>query len=734
MASLELTATIFEASLLDFFPTSVSKDKFHVVLVSERAYKVITGSNYVDCPAICEVRSAEGSIKVVVQLIPISSINDSSRPSVPPGTILMSPNLVYSLDTASGRVTVTQSRSKVVTASEVILSEVCGPEGHSDKIHALVLSRYFSERLILCVGETIGVPVWPDLDAACFNEISEPEAGVRSWIGPGRALDTTRDVVYYRVVEFKGEAACFVDSTTRVIMTAPRQKGTRGRIPDMRRYIFPTIPARFLNINEELCEWMQRGRGPAVIVKDDSSSDESSASVLECVLNSAEKEGYFIDVVNCRLHASLSFQPAENAVPKTLKVLDNFEELDEIFSSSWTECTKILFLTSDYKQAVKKVGSPFRLGKIIIFEAKEKISNSVVEGYKVCCNNQELVQTLERRLAERSHDDDSVPTVDWDDIGGLETAKEELRELVSCNLRRGLLLYGPPGTGKTLLAKAIATQAARRSSDGRTMKFIGVKGPELLSMYIGESEKNVREIFNRAKNEAPCVVFFDELDSLAPARGRATDSANVMDRVVASLLSELDNLPTDVIIVGATNRPDLLDPALLRPGRIDRQVYIGVPRDKKDLVVALMRKFPIVGNIEEIAKHIPSGMTGSDLAGAIRRAYLQAAKSVASTISQLSAQAGVSEYTFQKVLGDHTPQTCGGITECEFEMMEGKLEKCWLCGDIRIEANIFPKSKFQIKLNQQDLLPAILSVKPSVSESELAQYEKLRDAHATVIG
>ena len=733
MASLELTATIFEASLLDFFPTSVSKEKFHVALVSERAFKVITGSNYVDCPAICEVRSAEGSIKVVVQLISISSIHDSARPSVSPGTILMSPNLVYSLDTRSGRVTVTQSRSKVETASEVILSEVCGPEGHSDKLHALVLSRYFSERLILCVGETIGVPVWQDLDAACFNEISEPEAGVRSWIGPGRALDRTYDVVYYRVVEFKGEAACFVDSTTRVIMTVPRQKDTRGRIPDMRRYIFPTIPARFLNINGELCEWMKRGKGPAVIVKNDSSCDESSASVLECVLNSAEKEGYFIDVINCRLHASLSFQPSETAVPKTVKVFDNFEELDEIFSSSLTECSKILFLTSDYKAAVKKVVSPFRLGRIILCEERN-ITNNVLEAYKVCCNNQQSVQTLERRLAEKSNDDDSVSNVDWDDIGGLETAKQELRELVSCNLRRGLLLYGPPGTGKTLLAKAIAAQAARRSSDGRRMKFIGVKGPELLSMYIGESEKNVREIFNRAKNEAPCVVFFDELDSLAPARGRATDSANVMDRVVASLLSELDNLPTDVIIVGATNRPDLLDPALLRPGRIDRQVYIGVPSDKKDLIVALMRKFPIVGNIEEIAKHIPSGMTGSDLAGAFRRAYLQAAKSVANTISDISAQAGVSEHTFQKVLGHHTLQTCGGITECEFEMMEGKVEKCWLCGDIRIEGTTFPKSIFQIKLNQQDLLPAILSVKPSVSESELAQYETLRDAHATVIG
>ena len=127
-----------------------------------------------------------------------------------------------------------------------------------------------------------------------------------------------------------------------------------------------------------------------------------------------------------------------------------------------------------------------------------------------------------------------------------------------------LFVSGPPGTGKTLLAKAVATECS--------LNFLSVKGPELLNMYIGESEKNVRAIFEAARNAKPCVLFFDELDSLAPQRGRGSDSGGVMDRVVSQLLTEVDGLQSgnEVFVIGATNRPDLLDPALLRPGRCAR--------------------------------------------------------------------------------------------------------------------------------------------------------------------
>lgn len=169
-----------------------------------------------------------------------------------------------------------------------------------------------------------------------------------------------------------------------------------------------------------------------------------------------------------------------------------------------------------------------------------------------------------------------IPSVKWEDVGGLADVKSEIMDTIDMPLkfpslfaggvkkRSGILFYGPPGTGKTLLAKAIATTFS--------LNFFSVKGPELLNMYIGESESNVRKVFQRARDARPCVVFFDELDSVAPKRGNQGDSGGVMDRIVSQLLAELDGMSSaggeGVFVVGATNRPDLLDEALLRPGRL----------------------------------------------------------------------------------------------------------------------------------------------------------------------
>lgn len=178
-----------------------------------------------------------------------------------------------------------------------------------------------------------------------------------------------------------------------------------------------------------------------------------------------------------------------------------------------------------------------------------------------------------------------IPEVKWDDVGGLASAKEDITQTIMLPIekphlfkngltqRSGLLFYGPPGTGKTLLAKAIATECQ--------MNFISVKGPELLNMYVGESEKNVREVFERARENLPCIVFFDELDSLAPARGKGdSGSSQVMDRIVAQLLTEIDGVgkKPGLFTIGATNRPDLLDSALLRTGRFDKMIYLGVAK------------------------------------------------------------------------------------------------------------------------------------------------------------
>jgi peroxin-6 len=161
--------------------------------------------------------------------------------------------------------------------------------------------------------------------------------------------------------------------------------------------------------------------------------------------------------------------------------------------------------------------------------------------------------------------------------------------------RSGLLFYGPPGTGKTLLAKAIATECQ--------MNFISVKGPELLNMYVGESEKNVREVFERARENLPCIVFFDELDSLAPARGKGADSSQVMDRIVAQLLTEIDGLGKrpGMFTIGATNRPDLLDSALLRTGRFDKMIYLGVAKtieERVKILEAQTRKMTIAPDVK----------------------------------------------------------------------------------------------------------------------------------------
>ncbi|KAH6925499.1 hypothetical protein HPB50_006191 [Hyalomma asiaticum] len=215
-----------------------------------------------------------------------------------------------------------------------------------------------------------------------------------------------------------------------------------------------------------------------------------------------------------------------------------------------------------------------------------------------------------------------IPRVHWEDVGGLAEAKRTLTDTLQLPLRHpqlldaglkrsGVLLYGPPGTGKTLLAKAVATECA--------LSFLSVKGPELINMYVGQSEENVRAVFARARSAAPCVIFFDELDSLAPNRGRSGDSGGVMDRVVSQLLAEMDGLnkSADVFVIGATNRPDLLDPAILRPGRFDQLLYVGIPSDKESqlkILKALTRKFRFAEGLDlaSVVEECPPGLTGAD--------------------------------------------------------------------------------------------------------------------------
>ena len=203
------------------------------------------------------------------------------------------------------------------------------------------------------------------------------------------------------------------------------------------------------------------------------------------------------------------------------------------------------------------------------------------------------------------------------------------------NKRSGILFYGPPGTGKTLLAKAIATEFS--------LNFFSIKGPELLNVYIGESEANVRRVFQRARDAQPCVVFFDELDSVAPKSGNQGDSGGVMDRIVSQLLAELDGMSDGaegaggVFVIGATNRPDLLDQALLRPGRFDKMLYLGVSdTHAKQLTIleALTRKFSVDPelSLRTVADSLPFTYTGADLYALCSDAILKAVTRQASAV------------------------------------------------------------------------------------------------------
>jgi len=224
-----------------------------------------------------------------------------------------------------------------------------------------------------------------------------------------------------------------------------------------------------------------------------------------------------------------------------------------------------------------------------------------------------------------------VPEVHWEDIGGLDHVKQQLREAIEWPLKhpeyfeemgieppKGILLFGPPGCGKTLLAKAVATESEAN--------FITIKGPEVLSKWVGESEKAIREIFRKARQAAPCIVFFDEIDSIAPRRGLRTD-AGVTDRIVNQLLTEMDGITLlkNIVIIAATNRPDILDPALLRPGRFDRIIYVPLPDEKARLEIFKVhtRKMPLAEdvNLEELAKRT-KGYTGADISALCREAAM----------------------------------------------------------------------------------------------------------------
>ncbi|KAK2629308.1 hypothetical protein QTJ16_000128 [Diplocarpon rosae] len=332
-----------------------------------------------------------------------------------------------------------------------------------------------------------------------------------------------------------------------------------------------------------------------------------------------------------------------------------------------------------------------------------------------------------------------IPNVSWDDVGGLTNVKDAVMETIQLPLERpelfakgmkkrsGILFYGPPGTGKTLLAKAIATEFS--------LNFFSVKGPELLNMYIGESEANVRRVFQRARDARPCVVFFDELDSVAPKRGNQGDSGGVMDRIVSQLLAELDGMSDGedggggVFVIGATNRPDLLDAALLRPGRFDKMLYLGVSdTHEKQLTImeALTRKYEMPPwhtsitltaprftlhptlSLPRIASRLPFTYTGADFYALCSDAMLKAVTRQASHVDS-------------KVTQINSSNTLSG---------KPKISTAYFFDHYASTEDV------AVMVTEEDFVNAEKELVPSVSAKELehygsvrAQFEKVKDTN-----
>ncbi|WP_418280705.1 CDC48 family AAA ATPase [Halorubrum sp. DTA98] len=287
-----------------------------------------------------------------------------------------------------------------------------------------------------------------------------------------------------------------------------------------------------------------------------------------------------------------------------------------------------------------------------------------------------------------------VPDVSWAEVGGLEDTKERLRETIQWPLEypevfeeldmqaaKGVLMYGPPGTGKTLLAKAVANEAESN--------FISIKGPELLNKFVGESEKGVREVFSKARENAPTIVFFDEIDSIATERGKNSGDSGVGERVVSQLLTELDGLESleDVVVIATTNRPDLIDSALLRPGRLDRHVHVPVPDEeaRRKILDVHTRNKPLADDVDlDALARKTEGYVGADIEAVAREASMNASREFIASVSREEVGESVGnvrvtmehfEDALNEVLPSVTPETRERYEEIERQFQRSEVDR-----------------------------------------------------------
>jgi len=320
-----------------------------------------------------------------------------------------------------------------------------------------------------------------------------------------------------------------------------------------------------------------------------------------------------------------------------------------------------------------------------------------------------------------------IPNVKWEDVGGLEEAKRKLMEGVEWPLKypktyeslgleppKGVLLYGPPGCGKTMLAKAVANET--------NANFIAIKGPEILSKWVGESERAVRKVFRKARQMAPAIILFDEIDSIAVKRG--TDSSKVADRVLNQLLTELDGIENlrGVVVLAATNRPDLLDPSMLRPGRFDTFIYLPLPNEetRKKILEVHTSKIPLAKDVDlgEIAKKTEN-FTGADLAALVREAVMTEVR--AGVKKTREARGKIQEFLEGKIKEKELREyfmSLGLGGEIDALLKKGDTE------ELR-KFEIEPK-KFMGEISMRNFKEALIKINPSLDKDQIRFYENLR--------
>ena len=369
------------------------------------------------------------------------------------------------------------------------------------------------------------------------------------------------------------------------------------------------------------------------------------------------------------------------------------------------------------------------LPDVIEFKKDEPISQELLAKLQVTNNDFKEALRMVRPSALREVFVEA-PTTTWDDVGGVEAVKQDLQEAVEWPLKhpgifkkmgvrapRGILLYGPPGTGKTLLAKAVANQSEAN--------FILVNGPELLNKFVGESERGVRKIFEKARQAAPTIIFFDEIDSIAPRRGRGNDTS-VTERMVNQLLTEIDGLQelNDVVVIAATNRPDILDPALLRPGRFDRVILTPVPDEKSryNIFQIHTKEMPITIVPEEAAQleklldytflkslNIPSSLKQDQPELEVSTSSKKKSAKTVMVQNEIS-----STEKLLSVLAQRTPNYVGADIES-------------VCREAAILA--LRKNKESKFVTMQNFLDALDKVKPSITEEDIKKYEEIEETY-----